>query len=169
MAILASRVAGELYAQRPGAEPAQGRDDESTRWCQVRLSAATAVIAAVLAILGALVSSLLISEAISWIGYTRDPNLADQAPRSWFNAAALVLTVVALLSGAALLLMRKLVGRLLIVIGCLANLAVLAVQGIFPASDAVADIMFWPLAVFPLATIALALAPSTRRWCKPAH
>jgi hypothetical protein len=132
------------------------------------LSAATAVIAAVLAILGGLLWALAISDAVRWIGYTRaQPNLSDQA-RSWFNAAALALTVVMLLSGATLLLARKLVGRLLIVIGCGTNIAMLVVQAFFPASDAIAD-MAWPaLVVFPLATIVLALAPSTRRWCKSA-
>jgi hypothetical protein len=134
-------------------------------------NAATAVIAAVLAILGGLVSTLLIEEAVRWIGFTRDyPNLSDQA-RSWFNAAAPALTVVLLLSGATLLLMRRLVGRLLIVIGCGANIAMLVVQALFPASDAIADIAAaWPvLAVFPLATIVLAMVPSTRRWCKSSH
>jgi hypothetical protein len=129
-------------------------------------NAATAVIAAVLAILGGLLWTLLIEEAVRWIGFTRDHhNLSDQA-RSWFNAAALALTVVLLLSGATLLLMRRLVGRLLIVIGCGANIAMLVVQALFPASDAIAEVAWPGLAVFPLATIVLALAPSTRRWCK---
>ena len=57
------------------------------------LSAATAVIAAVLAILGGLLWALAIGDAVRWIGDTRaQPNLSDQA-RSWFNAAALALTV----------------------------------------------------------------------------
>jgi len=129
------------------------------------LSAATAVIAAVLAILGGLLWALAIGGAVRWIGDTRaQPNLSDQA-RSWFNAAALALTVVMLLSGATLLLARKRVGRLLIVIGG-TNIAMLVVQAFFPASDAIADIAWPPLVVFPLATIVLALAPSTRRWCK---
>jgi hypothetical protein len=132
------------------------------------LSAATAVIAAVLAILGGLLWALAISDAVRWIGHTRaQPNLSDQA-RSWFNAAALALTVVMLLSGATLLLARKLVGQLLIVIGCGTNIAMLVVQAFLPASDAIADMAWPPLVVFPLATIVLALAPSTRRWCKSA-
>jgi hypothetical protein len=92
------------------------------------LSAATAVIAAVLAILGGLLWALAIGDAVRWIGDTRaQPNLSDQA-RSWFNAAALALTVVMLLSGATLLLARKPVGRLLIVIGSGTNIAMLVVQ-----------------------------------------
>lgn len=131
-----------------------------------RPSGATAVIAGVMAILGGLLWAIPITEAGRWIGYTRDHHqLSDQA-RSWFNAAALVFTVVLLLSGAALLLARKRVGRLLIVIGCGINIAMLIVQALFPASDAIAEIAFPPLAVFPLVTIVLALAPSTRRWCK---
>jgi H+/Cl- antiporter ClcA len=71
------------------------------------LSAATTVIAAVLAILGGLLWALAIGDALRWIGDTRaQPNVSDQA-RSWFNAAALALTVVMLLSGATLLLARK--------------------------------------------------------------
>jgi hypothetical protein len=58
------------------------------------------------------------------------------------------------------------VGRLLIVIGSGTNIAMLVVQAFFPASDAIADMAWPPLVVFPLATIVLALTPSTRRWCK---
>ena len=76
------------------------------------------------------------------------------------------LTVVMLLSGATPLLARKPVGRLLIVIGGGTNIAMLVVQAFFPASDAIADMAWPPLVVFPLATIVLALTPSTRRWCK---
>ena len=59
-------------------------------------------------------------------------------------------------------------GRLLIVIGCGINIAMLIVQALFPASDAIAEMvgLFPVLAVFPLVAIVLALAPSTRRWCK---
>ena len=97
------------------------------------LSAATTVIAAVLAILGGLLWALAIGDAVRWIGYTKaQPNLSDQA-RSWFNAAALALTVVMLVSGATLRLTRKLVGRLLIVIGGGTNIAMLVVQAFFPA------------------------------------
>jgi hypothetical protein len=131
-----------------------------------RPSSATAVIAGVMAILGGLLWAIPIEEAVRWIGYTRDHHqLSDQA-RSWFNAAALVFTVVLLLSGATLLLVRKRVGRLLVVVGCGINIAMLIVQALFPASDAIAEVAFPALAVFPLVTIVLALAPSTRRWCK---
>jgi hypothetical protein len=135
---------------------------------QSRPSSATAVIASVLALLGGLFWMLPIIDALRWIADTRKYPVSGGSPRQWFNGAALALTVVLLLSGAILLLTRRRVGRLLIVIGCGVNIAMVVVQALSPASDAIADLeplafLFLPV---PLVTIVLALAPSTRRWCK---
>jgi Protein of unknown function (DUF2510) len=131
-----------------------------------RPSGTTGVLAGVLALLGGLSWALPIRPALNWIFDTTRYPVSGGSARQWFVGAALVSTVVLLLSGAGLLLARRRVGRLLIVSGCAINIAMLIVQALFPANGAIAEVAFPGLAVFPLVTIVLALAPSTRRWCK---
>jgi hypothetical protein len=85
----------------------------------------------------------------------------------WTALVAVVLATTMLLSGGILLLMRRLVGRWLILIGCVGAVANLF-HPIFGSSyyyESVADLDYF-LAVFPLFTAAFAFTPSTKRWCK---
>jgi hypothetical protein len=71
-----------------------------------------------------------------------------------------------LLSGGILLLIRRLVGRWLILLGCAAAVAALF-HPLFASSYYYRSFSSYDyfVALFPVLTAALVFAPSTRRWC----
>jgi hypothetical protein len=141
-------------------------------------SGATAVTAGVLALVGAIYWAFELWAGLLSVYHRSDPTRIvthDNGKMEiypagiwigWTVLAEVALATGLLLSGGILLLMRKPVGRWLIVIGCGAALAAL-LHPLFASS-------YWYrsfppreyfFALFPVLTAALALAPSTKRWC----
>jgi hypothetical protein len=118
---------------------------------------ATAVATCVLAMLSGWATTVLATSLIA--GWWHTDLL--------FCAAVAFLTVVfavATASGVVLLMLRRPVGRYLIVAG--AVVALLAFGGVFIAGARVPWAVF-VLPVLPVASAVLAMLPSTRRWCVP--
>jgi hypothetical protein len=115
----------------------------------------TAVAACVLAMLSGWATTVVATSLIT--GWWRTDRL--------FCAAVAFLTVVfaaATMSGVILLLLRRPVGRYLIVAGSV--VALLAFGGVLIAGARVPWVVFL-MPVLPVASAALAMLPSTRRWC----
>jgi hypothetical protein len=84
-----------------------------------------------------------------------------------FCVAVGFLTLVsagALISGLVALLLRRRTARLLIVVGSVIGLLIFA--SLFVAGAKLAPVVY-AIPVLPLLTIALALAPATKRWARP--
>jgi hypothetical protein len=86
----------------------------------------------------------------------------------WLAWLLLGVAAVFLLAGGVLLLMRRLAGRLLIVIGCGVYIAGMIVGWSFGPHEGGAGRVITAVvgALLMIVTAALALAPSTPRWCQ---
>ena len=143
-------------------------------------SGATATTAGVLALVGARFWAFQTWAGLLSISHRSGPStIVEHGPSrvdiypsgvriGWTVLAEVVLATGLLLSGGVLLLMRKMVGRWLILVGCVAAIAAL-LHPVF-ASDyyyrsfsfSVKDCVF---VLLPVLTAALAFAPSTKQWC----
>jgi hypothetical protein len=74
-------------------------------------------------------------------------------------------SAAALISGLIALLLRRRMGRLLIVVGAMVALLIFA--GLFVAGAKLSPVVYG-IPVLPVASILLALLPSTRRWARSA-
>lgn len=117
--------------------------------------ATTAVVACVIAMVSGWATSVVATDLI--LGWWDTDRL--------FCAAVGFLALVfaaSTISGVVLLLLRRPVGRYLIVAG--AVVALLAFSGVFIAGAKVPWIVY-AMPLLPVATVVLALIPPTRRWC----
>jgi hypothetical protein len=146
---------------------------------QSQASGAGAVTAGVLAILGGIVwAAFTCADLVSLAHRSSEDRIVTQddghflyyPAGTWVGWTALIeaaLATALLLSGAILLLTRRLVGRLLIVIGCGVVIATiyrpLFLSLDYSFGDFSAVSVF---ALFPGLTMVLALAPATKRWCQ---
>jgi hypothetical protein len=73
-------------------------------------------------------------------------------------------SAAALIGGLVALLLRRRMGRLLIVVGAMVALLIFA--GLFVAGAKLSPVVY-AIPVLPLASILLALLPATRRWARP--
>jgi hypothetical protein len=73
-------------------------------------------------------------------------------------------SAAALIGGLIALLLRRRMGRLLIVVG--AVVAVLIFAGLFVAGAKLSPVVY-AIPVLPVASVLLALLPATRRWARP--
>jgi len=98
------------------------------------------------------------------------PVLSGAAGWSWWDWTMLAwmgITAAFLLPGAVLLLANTLVGRLLIVVGCGMSIAIVITLGLVGPGDQNGYLIVSITAAVPLAaTMALALAPSTKKRCQ---
>jgi hypothetical protein len=117
----------------------------------------TAVAAAVLSILSGWATAVIATDLIT--GWWRTDRLFCVA--IGFLTA---ITAAAMIGGLILLLLRRRMGRLLIVVGAIIGLLIFA--SLFVAGAKMSPIVY-AIPVLPLASIALTLLPSTRRWARP--
>lgn len=117
----------------------------------------TAVATAVSAILSGWATAVIATDLITgW--WASDP---------LFCVAVAFLTVVtaaALISGLIALLLRRRMARLLVVVGSVIALMIFA--SLFVAGAKLEPVVY-VIPVLPVATVVLALLPSTRRWARP--
>jgi hypothetical protein len=144
-----------------------------------RRSGQTAISAGVLALLGAASWAFVTLRGVYSLLHRSDPerivNHGDGTfsiyPSGiwigWIPLTEVVLAAVLLLAGGILLLMRKRVGRWLILIGCVAAVANIY-HPMFATDYWYSSFSNWDLISVFLAvlTATLALAPSTKRWCR---
>ncbi len=119
-------------------------------------NAATAIATAVASILTGWSTAVIATDLIT--GWWRSDRL--------FCVAIGFLTAVAaaaLIGGLIALLLRRRMGRLLIVVG--AVLALLIFAGLFVAGAKLSPVVY-AIPVLPVASVLLALLPATRRWSR---
>jgi hypothetical protein len=73
-------------------------------------------------------------------------------------------SAAALIGGLIALLLRRRMGRLLIVVGAI--VALLIFSGLFVAGAKISPVVY-AIPVLPVATVLLAVLPATRRWARP--
>ena len=124
------------------------------RWARANPSAAIAT--AVASILSGWATAVIATDLIT--GWWRSDRL--------FCVAIAFLTAgsaAALISGLIALLLRRPMGRLLIVVGAI--VALLIFGGLFVAGAKLSPVVY-AIPVLPVATILLTLLPATRRWAR---
>jgi hypothetical protein len=121
-------------------------------------SGGTAITAAVLALLGAFSAIFTVVQNIGF--FVNDPVLS--AWPLWQQGIASAIELITLGVGSILLLLRKHIGRALVVTGCAVHL----LQGVIPFGG------FWTIGrvslfvlIPAIATLILVLLPHTARWC----
>lgn len=138
-------------------------------------SGVTGTIAAVLAGLGALAGAA--GGSAQFLNWTLSTGLHNVSGRT--HVLEIVATVVTfasglvLLTGSILLFQRKLIGRILVVVGCSLALlsglgsfvAITAFQDDYPGAPGWSPVSLVSL-VFPITTIVLTLVPSTTAWIR---
>ncbi|MFV8265196.1 hypothetical protein ACNQR9_19005 [Mycolicibacterium peregrinum] len=168
------------YTQQPGFPPVLGQQpgypgQQPQAQTSGQPSGVTGTIAAVLAALGALAGAAVgTGQFFDWMLSTGLHNLSSSTYVVEIVATVITFTSgLVLLVGSILLFQRKLIGRIVVVIGC--SLALLSGLGLFVAVDAFQDDYpgapdASPLSlvslVFPIATIVLTLVPSTTAWIR---
>jgi hypothetical protein len=121
-----------------------------------RAKPTAAIATAIAAILTGWATAVIASDLIT--GWWRSDRL--------FCVAIGFLTAVsaaALISGLIALLLRRRMGRLLIVVGAIVALLIFA--GLFVAGAKLSPVVY-AIPVLPVASILLALLPATRRWAR---
>jgi hypothetical protein len=122
-----------------------------------RASPGAAIATAVASILSGWATAVIATDLIT--GWWRSDRL--------FCVAIGFLTAVsasALIGGLIALLLRRRMGRLLIVVG--ATVALLIFAGLFVAGAKISPVVY-AIPVLPMGSILLALLPATRRWARP--
>jgi hypothetical protein len=122
-----------------------------------RAKPTAAIATAIAAILTGWATAVIASDLIT--GWWRSDRL--------FCVAIGFLTAVsaaALIGGLIALLLRRRMGRLLIIVGAI--VALLIFSGLFVAGAKLSPVVY-AIPVLPVASVLLALLPATRRWARP--